>query len=85
MTRLTRIVCDNPACTAQVEQFAGDFYHAHMGMDDTPPGWYRLSYHELPERLAAAEREYPHEPIYFCSVACVRNFNGTLKTPKQVS
>src|SRR5260221_13276221 len=44
MTRLTRIVCDNPDCKAQVERFADDYYREMVGIDDTPLGWYRLTH-----------------------------------------
>ena len=82
MSRLTRVVCDNPDCRAQVEMYAGDYYTRYMGMEDTPAGWYRLTYH-APKQVDADDAvTAPSEPRYFCSVQCVRNFTGNLKEPQ---
>ena len=81
MTRLTRIVCDNPDCKAQVERFADDYYNEMRGMEDTPVGWYRLTYHEAKEPETATMPN-AHQPRYFCSVACVREFTGHAKEPQ---
>jgi uncharacterized protein involved in tellurium resistance len=82
MTRLTRIVCDNPDCKAQVEFYATDYYHNYQGMVDTPEGWYCLTYHEPKTVDAETAVKDPREPRYFCSVICVRNFTGEIKEPQ---
>jgi hypothetical protein len=82
MTRLTRIVCDNPDCKAQVEMFAGEYFMHYQGMEDTPVGWYRLTYYEPKAVDATVAVLNPHEPRYFCSVACVREFTGHAKEPQ---
>ena len=81
MTRLTRIVCDNPDCKAQVEMFTGEYFHHYQGMEDTPIGWYRLTYHESTQPDTATLPN-AREPRYFCSVACVREFTGHAKEPQ---
>jgi len=82
VTRLTRIVCDNPDCKAQVERFADDYYREMRGVDDTPLGWYRLTHlasYTLAEKGVTTETS---QPLYFCSIACVRNATGEPKEPQ---
>lgn len=81
MTRLLRIVCDNPGCSAQVERFASDWIEHYRGMDDTPEGWFRLDYHQPVKSEATISLA---QPMFFCSPACVRAFSGESKTPTTV-
>lgn len=83
MSRLSRIVCDNPDCKNQVEWYAGDYYQRFSGMEDTPEGWYRLNHQSLPDRLPKGEPlpDDAREPFYFCSITCVRAFTGQHKAP----
>lgn len=78
MSRLTRIVCDNPDCKSQVEKYATDWYADHYGALDTPPGWYMLAY----RTVDAGDPGVLVQPFYFCSTACVRAFTGEHKEPQ---
>jgi hypothetical protein len=79
MSRLTRIVCDNPDCRAQVEFFTAEYFRQFQGSYDTPSGWYALTW--MPPE-AAKGADDADQPRYFCSVECVRQFDGGLRRPE---